>query len=76
MVEGLTYVRSRSVILSLIFLDFGVTLFGNYRALWPIIATDLGVGPQGMGVLQAGPGIGSLVGAAVLMSMGMSATRA
>src|SRR5581483_6806475 len=36
----------------------------------PIIAANVGVGAQGLGILSAGPGIGSLVGATLIMSLG------
>ncbi|MFA7249098.1 MAG: MFS transporter [Dehalococcoidia bacterium] len=70
LVEGLTFVKSRPVIISLLTLDLGATVFGSYRALLPIFAERLGVGAQGFGWLSAAPGVGSLLGAAGMMSLG------
>jgi MFS family permease len=68
--EGLAVVRRRSVIVSLLVLDLGETIFGSYRALLPIFATALGVGEAGFGLLSAAPGVGSLLGAAFILSLG------
>lgn len=69
-VEGLDFVRTRPVILSLLLLDVGATLFGSYRALLPVFAESLGVGPTGFGLLSAAPGVGALLGAAFILSLG------
>ncbi len=68
--DGLTFVRSRQVIVSLLALDMAETIFGSYRALLPIFATVLGVGATGFGFLSAAPGVGSLLGAAFILSLG------
>ena len=68
--EGLTFVRSKPVILSLLSLDVAQTVFGSYKALLPIIATNLGAGAAGYGLLSAAPGIGSVVGSGFIMSLG------
>lgn len=68
--DGLIFVRGKPVIISLLALDVGATLLGSYRALLPIFAANLGVGPGGYGVLSAAPGIGSLVGSAFVLSLG------
>ena len=70
LVEGLSFVKSKPVITSLLALDVGQNLFGGYRALLPIVATSLGVGASGYGVLSAAPGVGSLVGTGYIMSLG------
>ena len=63
-------VKGKPVIVSLLALDLGQTLFGSYRPLLPILATTLSVGPEGYGLLSAAPGVGSLVGAAGILSLG------
>ncbi|MDA0365343.1 MAG: MFS transporter, partial [Chloroflexi bacterium] len=68
--EGLRFVRGKPAIVSLLVLDMGATVLGSYRALLPILADELGVGPGGYGVLSAAPGVGSLLGAAALLSLG------
>lgn len=70
LVEGLAFVQQRSVIISLMAMDFAAMLFGAYRALLPIFAVSLGVGPEGFGLLNAAPGVGSLLGATIIMSLG------
>lgn len=68
---GLSFIaRERSIILALLATDAAAMLFGTYRALTPIFADALGVGPQGLGALLAAPGVGSLFGATVIMSLG------
>ncbi|MBM4411465.1 MAG: MFS transporter [Chloroflexi bacterium] len=69
-VDGLDFVRTKPVILSLLLLDVGATLFGSYRALLPVFAESLGVGPTGFGLLSAAPGVGALLGAAFILSLG------
>lgn len=70
LVEGLQFVRQKPVIVSLLGLDVGQTLFGSYIALLPVIADSLGVGVEGYGLLRAAPGVGSLVGATTILSLG------
>ena len=69
-VDGLSFVRSRPVIISLLILDLGAVLLGSYRALLPILAAMLGVGAGGYGLLSAMPGVGSLIGAGFILSLG------
>ena len=68
--DGLRFVRSRSVIVSLLALDVGATMLGSYRGLLPIFATMLGVGATGFGLLSAAPGVGALGGAALILALG------
>jgi len=68
--EGLRFVRGKPVIVSLLVLDMGATILGSYRALLPILADRLGVGAGGYGVLSAAPGVGALLGAAAILSLG------
>jgi MFS family permease len=69
-VNGLVFVRSKPVITSLLLLDLGAVVLGSYRALLPIFSEALGVGPTGYGLLSAAPGVGSMVGAAFILSLG------
>lgn len=58
--EGLRFVWSRPVILGAISLDLFAVLFGGATALLPAIAQDiLHVGPTGLGLLRAAPGVGA-----------------
>jgi MFS family permease len=69
-VDGLSFVRSKPVILSLLLLDLGAVVLGSYRALLPIFAEVLGVGAGGYGLLSAMPGVGSLIGAGFILYLG------
>ena len=69
-VDGLSFVRSKPVIISLLVLDLGATVLGSYRALLPIFAEALGAGASGYGLLSAAPGVGSLIGAGFILSLG------
>jgi len=69
-IEGLTFVRSRRVIVSLLLLDLGATVLGSYRALLPIFAESLDVGATGYGLLTGAPGVGAVIGAAGILSLG------
>jgi MFS family permease len=52
-------------------LDFGATLFGTTRSLYPVYARDiLLIGPSGLGLLFASVSIGSIIGAAFLSMIG------
>lgn len=68
--EGLDFVRTNPVILSLLLLDVGATLLGSYRALLPVFAESLGVGATGFGLLSAAPGVGALAGTALIFGLG------
>jgi MFS family permease len=70
LLDGLIFVRSKPVIISLMGLDLAATVLGSYRALLPIFATNLGVGVGGYGLLSAAPGVGSLIGSAFILSLG------
>jgi MFS family permease len=65
--EGLVFVRSRPVILGAISMDLFAVLFGGATALLPAYASDiLHVGPDGLGLLRAAPGVGAALMAAWL----------
>lgn len=67
LMAGLTYVRSRPVLLGAITLDLFAVLLGGAVALLPIYARDiLAVGPTGLGVLRAAPAVGAALTAAWL----------
>jgi len=69
--EGLAYVRSNSMVLSLLALVGTTSVFGMpYAVLMPIFAQDvLKMGAQGLGFLTAAAGIGALIGALTLASL-------
>ena len=59
---GLSFVFKNEIVLSAITLDLFAVLFGGAVALLPIFARDiLNVGPQGLGLLRASPGIGAMI---------------
>ena len=67
LLSGVTFVRSRPIVLGSISLDLFAVLFGGATALLPLYAGEiLDVGPVGLGVMRAAPAVGAaLVGAAV-----------
>lgn len=67
--EGLAYVWGNRVVFGAISLDLVAVLLGGATALLPVFARDvLHVGPQGFGLLRAGPGAGAAVVALFLAS--------
>ena len=68
--EGMRFVLRKPAIMSLLSLDLAQTVFGSYRGLLPIIATSLGVGAAGYGLLSAAPGVGAVLGAALILGLG------
>ncbi|HEX8024915.1 MAG TPA: MFS transporter, partial [Candidatus Limnocylindrales bacterium] len=64
--EGLRFVRQRRVILSTFAIDLNAMIFGMPQALFPALALDVfHAGPVGVGLLNAAPAAGALLGAAV-----------
>lgn len=60
--EGFRFVASNKILLYSIFLDMISVLFGGVIAILPVFAKDiLLVGPEGLGVLRAAPGIGAVL---------------
>ena len=60
LLSGVTFVRSRPVVLGSISLDLFAVLFGGATALLPIYAGEiLDVGPVGLGVMRAAPAVGA-----------------
>ncbi len=67
LLSGVTFVRSRPIVLGSISLDLFAVLFGGATALLPIYAGDiLGVGPTGLGLMRAAPAVGAAVLAGIL----------
>jgi MFS family permease len=68
-VAGFRYVWHEKVVLGAISLDLFAVLLGGTTALLPAYARDiLQVGPWGLGLLRAGPGIGA-IGVAVYLAL-------
>ncbi len=62
MKEGLAYVWGNRVVFGAISLDLFAVLLGGATALLPVFARDvLNVGPDGFGLLRAGPAIGAVL---------------
>ncbi len=66
---GFRFIQSEKVVLGAISLDMFAVLLGGAVALMPVFARDiLTLGPWGLGLLRAAPGIGALAMAVVLAS--------
>ena len=62
MKEGLAYVWTHRVVFGAISLDLAAVILGGATALLPAFAKDvLHLGPQGFGILRAGPALGATV---------------
>jgi MFS family permease len=62
LLAGFRYIWREKVVLGAISLDLFAVLMGGAVALMPIFATDiLTVGPWGLGMLRAAPGVGAIV---------------
>ena len=70
LIEGLSFVRARPIILTILAIDVAMNVFGSYQALLPILADRLGTGAAGFGLLSSAPGLGALIGTAVIVSFG------
>lgn len=63
---GVTHVWREKLVLGLVTIDLFAVLFGSVVALMPVFAKDvLGAGPEGLGILSAGPAVGAFVMALV-----------
>jgi MFS family permease len=64
---GFAYIRRNPLILGAISLDLFAVLLGGVFALLPVFARDVfQVGPWGLGLLRAAPGVGALIAAIAL----------
>jgi MFS family permease len=64
--SGLRFVFSNELLLGALALDMFAVLFGGVEAILPIFAGDiLKIGAAGLGILQASPAIGALIGSAL-----------
>jgi MFS family permease len=62
LLSGLTFVRSRPIVLGAISLDLFAVFFGGAAALLPMFASDiLHVGPSGLGLLRTAPAVGAAI---------------
>lgn len=67
---GFKFIFSQPVVLGAISLDLFAVLLGGAVALLPVFARDvLELGPWGLGLLRAAPGIGAIIMAAYLASV-------
>ncbi|MDZ7603337.1 MAG: MFS transporter [Hoeflea sp.] len=61
LMAGFSYVRNQKIVLGAISLDMFAVLLGGAIALMPVFARDvLELGPWGLGLLRASPGIGAI----------------
>jgi len=76
MIEGLAFVRSKTILWSTMLLDFLGTFLASATTLLPIYAKDiLHVGPQGLGLLYAAPTAGALLAGFFMARYGQSIKR-
>ncbi len=69
--EGIVFIKSKTILWSTILLDFFCTFFSGATALLPIFAKDiLSIGPQGLGFLYAAPSVGAVLAAFILAHIG------
>ena len=67
LLSGVSFVRSRPIVLGSTSLDLFAVLFGGATALLPLYAGEiLDVGPVGLGVMRAAPAVGAGLLAAVV----------
>jgi MFS family permease len=67
---GFRFITSEKVVLGAISLDLFVVLLGGAVALMPVFARDiLDLGPWGLGLLRAAPGVGGVLVALLLASV-------
>ena len=66
--SGMRFVFSDAILLPALALDMFAVLFGGVEAILPIFAGDiLKIGAAGLGLLQASPSIGALIGSALMI---------
>lgn len=72
--EGLSFLRTRRVILATFVIDLDAMIFGMPQALFPVLALDVfRTGPTGVGLLASAPAVGAFGGA--LLSGWLSRVR-
>jgi MFS family permease len=68
LLAGVALIFSNKIVLGAISLDLFAVLFSGAAALLPVFAKDiLQVGPEGLGILRSGPGLGA-VGIALVLT--------
>jgi MFS transporter, DHA1 family, staphyloferrin A biosynthesis exporter len=69
--EGFSYVWSTPAVLALMILAYVPRVFAvPYQTLMPVFQKDvLGVGPEGLGLLMAAPGVGAVLAVLMLASL-------
>jgi len=68
LLAGIRYIRKEKMVLGAISLDLFAVLLGGAVALLPVYARDiLEVGPWGLGMLRAAPGVGAIIVALIVM---------
>lgn len=70
--EGIRYVWAEPVIRCSIGAAWAISIFvGTYNRFLPVFAKNiLGVGPEGLGLMMAAPGVGAVIALAVLSTWG------
>lgn len=77
LIGGLSFLRTKRILLGAISLDLGAVFLGGSVALMPIFARDVfHVGPWGLGLLRSMPAVGAFVMAIVLAHSSLIAHRA
>jgi MFS family permease len=72
LLAGFKFIRKEKIVLGAISLDLFAVLLGGAVALMPVYARDiLEVGPWGLGLLRAAPGVGAVVMALYLAKFGI-----
>ena len=76
--DGLAFVARHRIFLLLLMMSFSIGYFGlSYQWLLPAFAVDvLGLGPEGLGLLQTASGVGGLIGIFLSASYGQQQSRA
>ncbi len=70
-IDGLKIMQRHPVFFGILTLEAVQTFFGSYQELMPVFARDvLQVGPTGLGLLYASPGVGAFLATGVLILMG------
>ncbi len=76
--DGYSYIKTNNRVFSVLFLVYTVALIGSpYSRFLPVFASDiLHAGPLGFGLLLAAPGVGAVIAALCLASLGNIRRRA